>query len=63
MVDIAYKALLATLAIVSIVGAKVIISLKSTTPTEIKILREVEVVAEEVIKDETGITVDLEKKS
>ena len=63
MEDIMYKAILASIAVASIVGAKIVISMKSATPTEIKVMQEVEKVAEEVIKEETGITVDLEKKS
>ena len=63
MEDIMYKAILASIAVASIVGAKIVISMKSATPNEIKVMQEVEKVAEEVIKEETGITVDLEKKS
>ena len=54
MEDIVYKAILASIAVASIVGAKILISMKKTTPTEIVVLQEVEKVAEEVIKEEIG---------
>ena len=59
MEDIVYKAILASIAVASIVGAKILISMKKTTPTEIVVLQEVEKVAEEVIKEETGVNVNL----
>lgn len=61
MTDIMCKVLIVVLAVVCAAGAKIILSLKTTNPIEAMVVKEVEKVSEEVIKEETGGVVDLEQ--
>lgn len=62
MSDILAKLVILMLALMAAGGAKYAIQNRNNTPIEIMAEQAVEKVAEEVIKEETGFSIDLEKK-